>query len=58
MSVAREVAPDRAIEALSWAADVARDPELLDQKPERPTPAEWRAIPQPMFREHMDRLLT
>ena len=58
MSVAREVAPDRAIEALTWAADVAGDPERLDREPERPSPAEWRSVPQPVFREHMDRLLT
>jgi len=58
MSVAREVDPDRAIEALTWAADVAGDPALLDQKPERPSPAEWRSVPQPVFREQMDRLLT
>ena len=47
MSVAREMKPERAIEALTWAADVAVEPALLDQKPERPTPAEWRAVPQP-----------
>ena len=58
MSVAREVDPDRAIEALTWAADVAGDPALLDQKPERPSAAEWRSVPQPEFREQMDRLLT
>ena len=58
MSVAREVEPDRAIEALTWAANVADDPALLDQKPERPSPAEWRSVPQPVFREQMDRLLT
>jgi poly(A) polymerase len=58
MSVAREATPDRAIEALMWAADVAGDPALLGQKPERPSPAEWRSVPQSVFREHMDRLLT
>ena len=58
MSVAREVTPDRAIDALTWAADVAGDPALLEQKRERPTPAEWRSVPQAVFREHMDRLLT
>jgi poly(A) polymerase len=58
MSVAREVEPDRAIEALTWAANVADDPALLDQKPERRSPAEWRSVPQPVFREQMDRLLT
>ena len=57
MSVARDVAPDRAIEALTWAADLAGDPERLDHKPERPSPAEWRSVAQPVFREHMDRLL-
>ena len=58
MSVAREATPDRAIDALTWAVDVAGDPALLEQKRERPTPAEWRSVPQPVFREHMDRLLT
>ncbi|MGB3052466.1 MAG: HDIG domain-containing metalloprotein [Polyangiales bacterium] len=57
MSVAREVTPTRAIEMLSWAADVARDPALLEQKPDRPAPAEWRAVPVSVFREQMDRLL-
>jgi poly(A) polymerase len=46
------------MEALSWAADVAADPALLAHRPERPAPAEWRSVPQPVFREHMDRLLT
>jgi poly(A) polymerase len=58
MSVAHEATPDRAIDALTWAAEVAGDPTLLDQKRERPTPAEWRSVPLPVFREHMDRLLT
>jgi poly(A) polymerase len=58
MSVAREVTPDRAIQALTWAADVAGDPAVLDHTPERPAPAEWRSVPQPLFRQHMDRLLT
>lgn len=57
MSVAREVTPERAIETLSWAADVARDPALLEQKPGRPAPAAWRAVPVSAFREQMDRLL-
>ena len=58
MSVARETTPERAIEALTWAANVAADPALLEHKPERPTPAEWRAVTQLVFREHVDRLLT
>ena len=58
MSVAREVKPDRAIEALSWAADVAEDPTLAEERPERPAPAEWRAVPVSVFRDQMDRLLT
>ena len=58
MSVAREATPERAIEALIWSADVAGDPALLEQQPGRPTAAEWRAVPQPVFREQMDRLLT
>ncbi|TFH31275.1 MAG: hypothetical protein E4H00_03760, partial [Myxococcales bacterium] len=58
MSVAREVKPDRAVDALTWAADVAEDPELLERKPERPSPAEWRAVSLATFRAQMDRLLT
>ena len=58
MSVAREVTPKRAIETLIWAAEVAGDPALLEQKPERPAPAEWRSVPVAEFREQMDRLLT
>ena len=38
------------------AADVASDPTLLDREPERPAPAEWRSVPQSVFREHMDAL--
>ena len=58
MLTRQEVAPEGAIEALRWAADVASDPALLDRRPERPTPAQWRSVPLPVFREHMDRLLT
>ena len=53
----RDVTPERAVEALKWAADVAFDPSSLDARPERPTPAEWRSVPRAVFREHMDRLL-
>ncbi|MGB8332422.1 MAG: HDIG domain-containing metalloprotein [Polyangiales bacterium] len=54
----REETPERATEALIWAADVAGDPALLAQRPERPTAAEWRSVPLPVLREQMDRLLT
>lgn len=54
----RETTPERAIEALKWAADVGADPVLLDQTPDRATPAEWRAVPLSTVRYHMDRLLT
>jgi poly(A) polymerase len=54
----RDMTPERAVEALKWAADVSADPTLGAQPPERPLPAEWRAVPQAVFREHMDRLLT
>ncbi len=57
MSVAREVMPEEAIEALEWAAAVARDPGRMHEAPERPSPAEWRAVPLAVFREHMDLLL-
>ncbi len=53
----RNVSPRRAVEALKWAADVASDPSLLEQVPERPSPAEWRAVPVAELRRHMDRLL-
>ena len=53
----REVAPEGAIGALKWAADVASSPSLFHQRPERPTPAQWRSVPVSVFREHMDRLL-
>lgn len=46
-----------ALAAVSWAADVARDPSLAETKPARPTPEEWRALPVPVLREHLDRLL-
>ena len=49
--------PERATEALIWAADVAGDPALLVHGPERATPAEWRSVPLSVLREHMDRLL-
>ena len=58
MSVAREMTPERAVEALNWAANVAEDPTLLEPRPERPTPAEWRSVPVSDFRTQMDRLLT
>jgi poly(A) polymerase len=57
MSLAREVRPERAIETLSWAADVAGDPAKIERKPDRPAPSEWRAVPVSAFRERMDRLL-
>jgi len=53
----REVIPDQALEALQWATEVAHDPGLLARGHERPTPAQWRALPVPVFREHVDRLL-
>ena len=54
----RDVTPDRAVEALRWAAGVAADPSLADCAPTRVSPAEWRAVSREAFREHMDRLLT
>lgn len=54
----REAAPDRALTALEWAADVAADPSLLGSAPGRPAPADWRALSIEVFRAHMDRLLT
>ena len=54
----REAAPEPALAALEWAADVASDPALLGSAPARPAPAEWRALSVEVFRTHMDRLLT
>ena len=47
----------QAIQTLAWAVDVASEPTLLDAQPDRPTPAQWRAVPLKAFREHVDRLL-
>ena len=52
-----EVDIERALTALCWAADVASDPSLLERVPPRPSPAEWRAMPLPELRKHLDRLL-
>lgn len=53
----RDASSTRAVEALRWATDVATDPSVLEQKPERPSPAEWRAVSAAELRDHMDRLL-
>jgi poly(A) polymerase len=53
----RDITPGPALVALKWAANVASDPSLLAREPGRPAPVQWRALPQPVFREHMDRLL-
>ncbi|MEM7135374.1 MAG: HDIG domain-containing metalloprotein [Myxococcota bacterium] len=53
----RQIAVPTALEAARWAADVASDPALLDRTPERPTPAQWRALPLSDLRQHLDRLL-
>ncbi len=47
----------RAVHALAWAAQVPADPTLLKHAPERPTPAELRAVPVATLREHLDALL-
>jgi poly(A) polymerase len=54
----QDMSPEEAIEALRWAVEVGRDTTLLQEPPDRPTPAEWRRVPVSVFREHMDRLLT
>lgn len=54
----QEATSEPAIEALQWAAEVADEPARLEHKPVRPTPAQWRSVPVPVLREHMDRLLT
>ena len=51
------VSPERAIEALRWAARVAHDPDEAADAPARPTPAEWRALSLDVFREHFDALI-
>jgi len=53
----REATPERALEALIWAAKVAGDPALIERGAERPSAAEWRAVPVSVLREHLDRLL-
>ena len=53
----RDASSTRAVEALRWATDVATDPSVLEQKPERPSPAEWRAVSVAELRDHVDRLL-
>ncbi len=52
------VTSERAAAAVRWAAEVACDPEAAGAPPARPSPAEWRALPVSVFREHVDRLLT
>ncbi|MGB5809170.1 MAG: HDIG domain-containing metalloprotein [Polyangiales bacterium] len=52
-----DVDAERALYAVSWAADVANDPSRLDAVPERPSPADWRALPLSELRKHLDRLL-
>lgn len=49
---------ERALLALAWAERVAVEgPTLLQQPPERPSPAELRAVSVDRLREHLDRLL-
>ena len=51
-------APERALQALRWAVDVAtREPRLLGDPPDRPTAADLRALPLASFRREMDALL-
>jgi len=50
--------PDRAIEALAWAAAAATTvPDDLGPQPPRPTPAELRSVPVATLREALDQLL-
>src|SRR6478735_3982975 len=51
------IATDAALLAVTWAADVARDPTLLEAAPLRATPEEWRALPLAQLRPELDRLL-
>jgi len=57
VSTTREVGSERALAAVRWAADVASDPSLGAHVPERPSPAEWRALAVSELRKHLDRLL-
>ena len=51
-------APERALQALRWAVDVAtREPRLLIDPPDRPSADDLRALDVATFREEMDRLL-
>lgn len=50
--------PQRAMRALRWAASVATvDPDLLNDRPERPSPEELRALERGAVRAELDRLL-
>ena len=49
--------PALAIQALTWAANVATDPSLAASTPTRPKPAEWRAVPVRELRLRLDPLL-
>ncbi|MCA9582648.1 MAG: HDIG domain-containing protein, partial [Myxococcales bacterium] len=58
VSLQQGVDPERALAALTWASSVAtEDPELFLRKPERPTPAELRAVTVADLRRHLDALL-
>jgi poly(A) polymerase len=50
--------PPRAMHALRWATSVATvDPDLLNDRPERPTGDELRALDRTALRSELDRLL-
>jgi poly(A) polymerase len=50
--------PPRALHALRWATSVATvDPDLLNDRPERPSPEELRALERGVLRSELDRLL-
>ena len=58
MDEGSHVGPERAVEALRWAAAqvTAGDP-ARGAAPPKPTPAEHRALPAALAREHLDSLL-
>ena len=53
----RSIDTERAARALDWAVSVAEDPDRAKPAPEKPTPAEYRALGVAQVRERLDALL-
>ena len=54
-----QTTPDGApvLRALTWAAEVAADPDRLASPPTRPDAAQWKSVPMVAQREHLDAIL-